>query len=134
MAAVDCTAGPGGVTADPYSDEVRRLFSNPAHAGELDSGMHSYVQEQGVRVRLTMSQVDDHIEKLRFQAWGCPHLVAACELFCASFETRPSAELLRFKASELMQSLPVPMEKTSRILVLEDAVRSLGTAASDTSN
>ena len=72
--------------------------------------------------------------KLRFQAWGCPHVIAAAEAFCAAYEGRPAAEMLEFSATGLMQTLSVPVEKTGRILVLEDAVRSLGSAASGPSN
>jgi len=63
---------------------------------------------------------------LRFRARGCPHLIAACEAFCAAFEGREVDALLEFTAGDLMQRLPVPVEKTGRILVLEDAVRALG--------
>lgn len=71
---------------------------------------------------------------LRFEVWGCPHVIAAVEAFCAAYEGRPVAEMLEFSATGLMQSLSVPVEKTGRILVLEDAVRSLGSAAGDASN
>jgi len=121
------------VTFEPYSDEVRKLFSHPEHAGEVDGGVESFVEDQGVRIRLTMAHIDDRIEELRFQAWGCPHLLAACEWFCATCETGTLADLRHFERSELMQTLAVPVEKTGRILVLEDAVRSLGAAVRDTS-
>ena len=39
---------------------------------------------------------------------------------------RPGGDLREFDATRIMQTLPVPTEKTGRILVLEDAVRSLG--------
>ena len=35
-------------------------------------------------------------------------------------------ELERFRASKIMGILSIPVEKTGRILVIEDAVRSLG--------
>lgn len=121
------------VTGEPYSDELRRLFAHPEHAGEVQGGVQGVAEQQGVRVRLTMAHFDDRIDKLRFQAWGCPHLLAACEWFCATVETRSLAELRDFERSELMQSLAVPVEKTGRILVLEDAVRLLWAAVRDTS-
>ncbi len=115
------------MTADPYSDRVRQLFARPDHAGDLEKS-HARVQieDQGVRVALAVECDGDDITRLRFLAWGCPHLLAAAEAFCREFEGRPVRTLQTFSAAEIMQTLPVPREKLGRILVLEDAVRSLG--------
>ena len=69
---------------------------------------------------------------MAFRAYGCPHLIAAAEAACAELEGRDAVELLEFPASDLMQSLSVPVEKTGRILVLEDAIRSLGRVITET--
>ncbi|MGI9238525.1 MAG: iron-sulfur cluster assembly scaffold protein [Woeseiaceae bacterium] len=111
---------------DPYSALVREYFAAPAHAGDLDQGAAVSLAEQGVRIRLYGAERDGQIKSLRFQAWGCPHVIAACELFCDRFEGKSIQSLGEFRASDIMQILPVPVEKTGRILVLEDAVRSLG--------
>ncbi len=122
------------MSADPYSARVRELFSAPAHAGELDSPLHIAVEDQGVRINLSAEIEAGEIQALRFQAWGCPHVIATAEAFCAGYEGRPITDLLEFSASDLMQSLSVPVEKTGRILVLEDAVRSLGSVVCEASN
>jgi len=83
-------------------------------------------EDQGVRVWLAATAEDSSIAEMRFRAWGCPHLIAAAELACAALEGGPVADLLEFSAAGLMENLPVPVEKTGRILVLEDTVRSLG--------
>jgi len=114
------------MSADPYSLRVRELFRMPTHAGELDSPLQVAVDDQGVRVSLSAEISAGEVRVLRFQAWGCPHVIATAEAFCADYEGRPVADLLEFSASDLMQCLPVPEEKTGRILVIEDAVRSLG--------
>lgn len=114
-------------TGDPYSGAVRRLFSTPAHAGTLEGARHVQREGHGVAVELSMAVDGLHIGKLRFRAFGCPHLIAAAEAFCEAYEGRPLAELPGFSAVELIERLPVPAEKTGRILVLEDAVRSLAT-------
>lgn len=116
--------------SDPYSKQVRALFRAPAHAGRADGGVEARVDDQGVRIRLSMLARDGRVETARFQAWGCPHLLAACEAFCAGAEGRELADLRGYSAAALMQSLAIPVEKTGRILVLEDAVRSLGAATS----
>jgi NifU-like protein involved in Fe-S cluster formation len=113
---------------------VRELFAAPAHAGRLDGAAVSKVEDQGVRISLYADIGAGVARALRFQAWGCPHVIAAAEAFCAVYEGRPAAEMLEFSATDLMQSLSVPVEKTGRILVLEDAVRSLGSAAGGVSN
>jgi len=113
--------------ADPYSAEVRRLFADPAHAGRLDDGTSVRLAAQGIDLELSMRRQGDRIAALRFRARGCPHLIAAAEATCRDYEGRPVATLRDFRAAPVIASLPVPIEKTGLILVLEDAVRSLGT-------
>ena len=115
------------MTSDPYSERVRELFEAPQHAGDLENpAARVQINEQGVRLALAAVMDGDIIVGLRFRAWGCPHLLAAAEAFCRAYEGRPVSALADFGAAEIMQSLPVPREKLGRILVLEDAVRSLG--------
>jgi NifU-like protein involved in Fe-S cluster formation len=118
---------------DPYSARVHELFDSPAHAGRLEGALSVVLDEQGVRVYLAAETAGGQVQALRFQAWGCPHFIAAAEEFCGSFEGRPDSDLLEFSAADLMQSLSVPVEKSGRILVLEDAVRSLGSIIRDAS-
>ncbi len=113
------------MTIDPYTEEVRRLFAETAHAGTLDEAVRCCVADQGVRIELFARVGDGVITTLRFRAFGCPHVIAAAEAFCAGYENRPVGDLERVKAAEFMQSLAVPVEKTGRILVLEDAVQAL---------
>ena len=114
------------MSTDPYSTTVRELFDAPAHAGDLDGGKSVRLHEQDVRLVLAAASIEGRISAMRFRAWGCPHVIAACEAACAELEGRPVDALLEFSGNDLMENLPVPAEKTGRILVLEDAVRSLG--------
>ena len=84
------------MTPDPYSEALRELFFNPTHAGDIEDGTDVRVDTQGVRVQLAAAHAGGRIESLRFKAWGCPHLLAACEAFCSNFEGRACAELLEF--------------------------------------
>ena len=118
------------MTCDPYSARVRELFAGPDHAGDLEKAdLRVQIEEQGVRIGLAADIDGDIVSGLRFRAWGCPHLIAAAEAFCREFEGRAVSALQAFSAAEIMQTLPVPREKLGRILVLEDAVRSLGQSA-----
>ena len=119
------------MSADPYSPLVRQYFADAAHAGDLNDAETVDVDEQGVRIRLAATQEGGRILALAFRAWGCPHVIAACEGFCEEFEGEPVTSLGGFRAADIMQKLSVPVEKTGRILVLEDAVRSLGQRMSD---
>lgn len=111
---------------EPYSALVRKYFESPAHSGDVEGAESVSVEGQDVRLNIAATVTDGVIARLGFRAWGCPHVIAAAEAFCVNYEDRPVADLNSFGAAELMQSLPVPEEKTGRILLLEDAVRSLG--------
>ena len=114
------------MSADPYSAKVRELFAAPAHAGELPGGKSVSVTDQGVRLKFSATSADGSISAMRFKAWGCPHVIAAAEAVCEGLEGRSARDLETCTVADVMQNLPVPVEKTGRILVIEDAVRSLG--------
>ena len=119
------------MSADPYNRQVRAYFNDPAHSGEVKDGAVGYFEDQGMRLRLSAEVEGGRITRLAFRAWACPHVIAAAEAVCRQFEGRPVAELEQFKTDQIMRDLAVPVEKTGRILVLEDTVRSLGQAILD---
>jgi NifU-like protein involved in Fe-S cluster formation len=114
-----------------YSERVREYFAAPAHAGDLEAGATVLVDEQDVRLQLSARATGGVVDAVRFRAWGCPHTIACAEAACRALEGRPVGELLEFSTSGLMEELAVPVVKTGRILVLEDAVRSLGPLLDD---
>ena len=65
------------------------------------------------------------LASVRFRAFGCPHLVAAAEAFCAAVEGQPVSALRTPRVPALMERLAVPVEKTGRLLLLEDAAQAL---------
>ena len=121
------------MSSDPYSQRVRSLFAEPAHAGTLAAARRVSVGDQGVCIELSADIKNGLIERLRFRAWGCPHVLATAEALCAQHEGQAVVDLENFTAADLMQSLAVPVEKSGRILVIEDAVRALGAAIRETS-
>ena len=102
------------MTADPYSKTVRERFATTPHAGAIDDGVSVSVDDQGVQIRLSATVDAGSLTALRFLAWGCPHLIAATEQFCADFEGRDAAGLLEFSASGLMKTLAVPAARQIR--------------------
>jgi len=121
------------MSVGPYNSLVRELFANTAHAGSLSDAVSAKKNEQGVRIELFASGKDGAIERLRFGAWGCPHVIAAAEAVCAEFEGQTASQLEEFSVADLMQRLAVPAQKSGRIIVLEDTVRLLGAALSESS-
>ena len=69
------------------------------------------------------------IVEARFRAWGCPHVLAACEFAAGQLEGRALAAAAGLDAAWLADELEVPPEKLGRLLVIEDALRSLAAAA-----
>lgn len=114
------------MSADPYNQQVRALFANPSHAGTIAGGETVLVDEQGVRVELSASEETGQLSVMRFRAWGCPYLIAAAEWACRYYEGGPVSALEISPVARIMEDLAVPSEKTGRILVLEDAIQSLG--------
>lgn len=123
------------MAGDPYSPLTRELFADPAHAaaepGEPAEGASVYFDGQGVRVRLSGRVEDGAVKGLRFRAYGCPHFIAACEWLCRDLDGKPVDALGAWQPAQIMQTLGLPVEKTGRILVLEDAARELGSCLSD---
>lgn len=110
---------------DPYGPLVRALFDKTEHAGEIAGGATASAEGPEARVQLFARLDGKTVRRLSFLAWGCPHLIAAAEYFCKNHEGLALSDLEAFDVSEIIEKLPVPVEKTGRILVLEDAVRAL---------
>ena len=119
------------MSADPYNRTVRAYFAGTEHCGDIPDGAVGYFEDPGMRVRLSAEVKGGVITRLLFRAWGCPHLVAAAEAVCRQFEGQSAAALEQFETGQIMLDLAVPVEKTGRILALEDTVRSLGQAIQD---
>lgn len=119
------------VAGDPYNALVKTLFANPAHAGDLQ---HDYPQSAvaqasesaaGARIQLSVGLLAGTLQECRFRVFGCPHLLAATEWLCKKYQGRSVADLADFRAADCMEPLDIPLEKTGRILLLEDAIRLL---------
>jgi len=116
---------------DPYNARVRTAFRDLRYAVDAPSGPgEEYTagcaeSSAGARIELRVRVAKTKLVALRFRVFGCPHLIAAAELCCERFEGSGVEMLQNFSVSDVMATLGVPVEKTGRILLLEDAVRSL---------
>lgn len=114
-----------------YSDRVLALFRTPAHAGapaELPGVEVATATEGGAGARIEVSArvLDGRLADTRFRAFGCPHLVAAAEAAAAGLDGQPFDGALAIDVAALQSELRVPVEKTGRLLLLEDAFSELG--------
>lgn len=114
---------------EPYNALTRRLFDERTHAGDLDSAAtarsHAVESGDGAQLELSVSLSDGMLEACRYRVFGCPHLLAAAEWWCRRAEGRLVEEVREFPIADCSRELAVPIEKTGRILLLEDAIRSL---------
>jgi NifU-like protein involved in Fe-S cluster formation len=120
---------------DPYNPLVRDCFENPAHAGDLPRGYADIRQADvtdpgsGARLQLFAGIEHGRISALRFRAWGCPHLLAAAELYCREHEGRELAAPGDVDVTGMLGRLSTPVAKTGRLLLIEDAACALAASA-----
>jgi NifU-like protein involved in Fe-S cluster formation len=109
---------------------------NPEHAGDLAKPYsHTLLaaadDASGTRICLAAGVEDERLCELRFRARGCPHLIAAAEHFCREFVGKPVSALQDFRPGATIRELEIPVSKTGRILLLEDAIHRLWRNFSD---
>ena len=125
------------IATDPYNPEVRRRFENPVNAGEPEGDYDRIIEGaasesvNGARIVLYAGLVNGKIASLRFRAKGCPHLIAAADYFCSRFEGSEPSQLDGVRTPGFFGLLDVPVAKTGRLLLIEDAASQLLTAAHD---
>lgn len=122
----------------PYSDLVRAYFAKPVHAGHLpddyNEGVVAEAAESDGSARVVLSALVDGetIRLLRYRIFGCPHLIAATEAFCDDAEGQEIKALIELDVPRLMERLAIPVEKTGRLFILEDAAKALHISVSGT--
>jgi NifU-like protein involved in Fe-S cluster formation len=116
-----------------YSPEVQRRFVSPAGAGALDaqvSGLLVSAEAEdrtlNVWVRFQVQVLDGVIRAARFQAYGCPHMIAAADWVAESLHGKPTASLKQLDVQQISRALDIPTEKLGKLLRIEDAVSECG--------
>jgi len=113
---------------DRYSDLVRRHFDTPSNSGPLPGASPAVFtgaagrRELGIHVLFQARIEAGAIDEIRFQAYGCPHTLAACSLATERLAGRPATALDRTDVMELAETLGVPVEKAGRMLIVQDAL------------
>lgn len=117
--------------SDPeYSDLVIDHFERPRNAGrfapaaDVIEGIAGSVA-QGAMFTLSARIVADRVSALGFEAYGCPHCVAAGSWLSERLIGSTREQLQTWHWQEAADALAMPAEKRGRLLILEDAVRAL---------
>jgi NifU-like protein involved in Fe-S cluster formation len=114
-----------------YNRAVRRYFADPQHAGKLQEDIELTLvadvseSDNGAHIVISAGIRGGIIAAMAYRVWGCPHLIAALEHMCTTFAGQPVAGLENFDSADITQELSVPVEKTGRILLLEEALATL---------
>jgi hypothetical protein len=118
-----------------YSPEVQRRLRSARWSGFLpDAGGRLVTGEAedrslNVWVRFQVEIADGRARSVRFEAYGCPHFIAAADWMAEHLEGRPVPGLGEGYAPGAREALGVPTEKLGKLLVLEDALASCSRAA-----
>jgi NifU-like protein involved in Fe-S cluster formation len=115
-------------TSPDYTDLVVEHFHHPRNVGGLPDGSdirrsHAGNRAAGAEVSFSVRIAGSAVAEVRFQAFGCPHFLAAASLATERLKGLPVAALADWTARDIGQELAVPVEKRGRLLILEDAVR-----------
>jgi cysteine desulfurase len=100
----------------PGSDGIRAMWPS-AVTGEAGAPG----QDAWIRFHLL---VTDHIVRdARFEAYGCPHTLAAAAWLVSQLPGRNREDLVPGEPPDWARALSVPVEKLGRLLVVEDALQ-----------
>lgn len=114
-----------------YSPLVHELFDRLPGQGEVAPGSGVVVRgeamalDRGAWVCLEARIEDGRIADCAFRAWGCPHTLAAAALLVSRSRGQPVSAGFALDAHRLAAELDAAPEKLGRLLVVEDAMRSL---------
>jgi NifU-like protein involved in Fe-S cluster formation len=111
-----------------YSPAVERHFATPTKARELPAGSPGLVAGEAedrtlqVWVRFQLQLTDGAVAAAGFQAFGCPHTIAAADVVAEWLEGKRIDAARRLDARAVCAELEVPVEKLGKLLRIEDAV------------
>jgi NifU-like protein involved in Fe-S cluster formation len=93
----------------------------PPDAGHVVEGA-AEDRSLGFWVRFQVRLRGAGIEAVSFQAYGCPHSLAAADLVAEELAGRPVEALVEIDVDDIATRLEVPREKLGKLLRIEDAL------------
>jgi NifU-like protein involved in Fe-S cluster formation len=117
-----------------YHPQVVELFQRLPFAGRMDSGMGVFTgaaggQGQGAEVRFWIKCHSERIQAISFQAYGCPHTLAASAWVAQRARGLTLGDVRRTAWLQVERALAVPPEKRGRLLIVDDALQAAAKAA-----
>jgi nitrogen fixation NifU-like protein len=115
--------------SQPYLPVVEEHFTDPQQVGTLTGHFEAELTgeagqlEHGTRIVFHIGVIDERVGEISFQAFGCPHTIAACSVLTGLLAGRPVESLGEVRLDELAALIGLPVAKTGRLLVIEDALR-----------
>lgn len=112
-----------------YCAAVERLFRARACAGlpRGQGGVHLRGEAgsagQGTWIVFHARVEAGCIAELTFQAYGCPHVIAACSRVTEQLTGAPIEAIPAVDPAALMRELEIPVQKHGSLLILHDALR-----------
>ncbi len=79
--------------------------------------------EAGTWVVVTASIRGEQVDRLEARVYGCPHTMAACDRVVQLLTGGTAAGLGTLDPLALAAALEIPVEKTGRLLIIQDALR-----------
>jgi len=115
-------------TSLDYNSLVLDLFDRRPHAGKMADATDVFIGRagepgRGVDVQFWLKCAGGRIQATSFQAYGCPHSIAAASWWAQRVRGLKSSDAEQVGWREAEQVLGVPPEKRGRLLVVEDAMR-----------
>ena len=110
---------------EEYAAPVAEYFARPPQplAGHYRACAGSVSAGALVEVRADMEE--GRLSRPVFRAFGCPHIIAACNLLAERLDGEPVEMLVDPALPDMWQVLEVPVEKAGKMLILQDALLSL---------
>lgn len=95
---------------DTFSSTLLDYFFHLNHVGVLESGENHYSiiegeQTQGDVIKLCLQCCGDTLSLVRFQCYGGPPLMAACEYVCRWLEGKTLEEALSLTSEHILKAL-----------------------------
>ncbi len=117
-----------------YHPLVVELFQRLPFAGRMEPGAGVFTgaaggQGQGAEVHYWLKCSGERIQVISFQAYGCPHTIAAAAWVAQRARGLSLADVERAAWLEVEHALAVPPEKRGRLLIVEDALRAAAKSA-----
>jgi len=106
--------GRGKLEADPAGAGVPGAVLARGEAGSIQAGTW---------VVMTASILGEQVQSLEARVYGCPHVMAACDHVVRQLTGATAAGLGELDPLALAGALEIPVEKTSRLLIIQDALR-----------